>query len=136
MRFVDTNILVYAEQPHEGDKHEAACRSLRDIWERRDGVVSPQVLQELFVTITRKADRPYSQSVAMRVVKNYLAWKVVPLDGPLVVEAMELQAEAQLSYWDAAIVAAAVRGGATELLSEDLSDGQTIRGVRIRNPLV
>ena len=49
--------------------------------------------------------------------------------------AIDIEQEASLSYWDAAIVAAALAGGATEPLTEDLNDGQIIRGVRIRNPL-
>ena len=135
MRFVDTNILVYAEQPEAGAKHEAACAVLRDLWAARDGALSAQVLQEFYVTVTRKIAKAYSPETALRVLGNYLAWIVVPLDGALVIEAVRIQQDAQLSYWDAAIVAAAVSAGADELLSEDLNDGQVIRGVRIRNPL-
>jgi predicted nucleic acid-binding protein len=135
MRFVDTNILVYAEQPDAGAKHTAACSLLRDIWSRRDGVVSAQVLQELFVTVTRKSSRPYSTSTARRLITNYSAWRVVPVDSAIVLAAIDIQQEASLSYWDAAICAAALAGGATDLLTEDLNDGQIIRGLRIRNPL-
>jgi predicted nucleic acid-binding protein len=134
MRFVDTNILVYAEQPGAGARHEAACAVLRDVWARRDGAVSAQVLQELFVTVTRKMPKPYTTEVARKIIANYLAWRVIPVDGELVLDAIDLQHEHQLSYWDSAIVAASVRAGASELLSEDLSDGQVIRGVRVRNP--
>lgn len=136
MRFVDTNILVYAEQRGARDKHRAACSLLRDIWERRDGAVSAQVLQELFVTVTRKMPEPYSPASARRVVSHYAAWRVVPIDGPLVLDAIDIQEEARLSYWDAAVVAAAARADASELLTEDLNDGQVIRGVRVRNPLL
>ncbi len=134
MRFVDTNILVYAEQPDAGRKHALACELLRDIWRKRDGAISAQVLQELYVTATRKVPRPYAPDVAHRLISNYLAWRVVPIDGPLVLEAIRIQQENQLSYWDAAILAAAVAAGATELLTEDMNDGQRIRGVTIRNP--
>lgn len=135
MRFVDTNILVYAEQPGTGAKHAAACDLLRDLWAQRDGVVSAQVLQELFVTVTKKSRRPYTAETAARLVANYAAWKVVPIDSRLVLAAIDIQQEAMLSYWDAAIVAAAIAGGAEEILTEDLNDGQVIRGVRVRNPL-
>jgi len=136
MRFVDTNVLVYAEQPDAGSKHTAACSLLRDIWSRRDGVVSAQVLQELFVTVTRKSPRPYTAAIARRLVANYSTWRVVPVDGAIVLSAIDIQQETSLSYWDAAIVAAALVAGATELLTEDLNDGQIIRGVHVRNPLV
>lgn len=135
MRFVDTNILVYAEQPDAGEKHAAACALLRDVWERHDGAVSGQVLQELFVTVTRKMPRPYAVATARRIVSNYAAWKVVPTDASLVLDAIDIQDESRLSYWDAAIVAAAVRAGASELLTEDMNPGQVIRGVRLHNPL-
>lgn len=135
MRFVDTNILVYAEQPDTGTKHAAACALLRDIWEARDGAVSAQVLQELFVTVTRKSSQPYTPAVARSLIANYTTWKVIPVDSALVLSAIELQQETSLSYWDAAIIAAALAAGATELLTEDLNDGQVIRGLRIRNPL-
>ena len=134
MRFVDTNVLVYAEQPGAGEKHRAASALVRDMWEQRDGAVSAQVLQELFVTATRKMPSPYAPEVAKRIVSHYASWKVVPVDAALVLEAIDIQTESSLSYWDAAVVAAAVRAGATELLTEDLNDGQIIRGVRIRNP--
>jgi predicted nucleic acid-binding protein len=136
MRFVDTNILVYAEQPEAGAKHEAACAVLRDIWQERDGALSAQVLQEFYVTVTRKITKAYSPETALRVLGNYLAWTVVPVDGALAMNAVRIQQDAQLSYWDAAIVAAAIAAGADELLSEDMNDGLIIRGVRIRNPLV
>ena len=67
-------------------------------------------------------------------MSHYASWKVVPIDAALVLEAIDIQIESSLSYWDAAIVAAAVRAGATELLTEDLNAGQIIRGVRICNP--
>ena len=134
MRFVDTNVLVYAEQPGAGDKHRVARDLLRDIWDRRDGALSAQVLQEFFVTVTRKILAPYSPDAARRILSSYLAWKVIAADGELVLDAIDIQVEAKLSYWDAAIVAAAMRAGARELLTEDLNDSQVIRGVRVRNP--
>ena len=78
---------------------------------------------------------PYPAEVAKRIATLYLAWKVVPVDSQLILDAIEIQLENQLSYWDAAIVAAAVAADATELLTEDLNHGQVIRGVQIRNPL-
>jgi predicted nucleic acid-binding protein len=135
MRFVDTNILVYAEQPGAGAKHAAAIDLLRDLWNQRDGAVSAQVLQEFYVNVTKKGPSPYPPDVAKRIVSLYLAWKVVPVDEELVLDAIEIQLETRLSYWDAAIVAASIAAGATQLLTEDLSDRQVIRGVRIVNPL-
>jgi len=135
MRFVDTNILVYAEQPEAGAKHIAACALLRDLWDKRDGLISAQVLQELFVTVTRKSQRPYSAEQARGLIERYATWTVVPVTKTLVLLAIELQAKARISHWDAAIVAAALSGGASELLTEDLNPGQKIQGLLIRNPL-
>jgi predicted nucleic acid-binding protein len=94
MRFVDTNIVVYAEQPDAGAKHQAACAVLRDIWQVRDGTTGAQVLQEFYVTVTRKMPHAYAPDVALRILSNYLAWRVVPIDGARVLEAIRIQQDA------------------------------------------
>lgn len=82
---------------------------VRDLQEQRDGALIGQVLQELFVTITRKMPSPYTLAVARRVIFHYTVWNVVPIDDQLVPDAVDVQEENRLSYWDAAMVAAAPR---------------------------
>ena len=133
--FVDTNILMYAHDTSAGAKHERAKALVEDLWRQRSGVVSTQVLQELCVNIRRKAGRPVDLRTAREIVADYLSWRVVTNTGESILEALQLEERYQISFWDALIVQAAEASGAAVLYSEDLSDGQTYRGVRVVNPL-
>ena len=70
------------------------------------------------------------------VISDYLAWQVVVNGGDSILEALELEARYQLSFWDALVVQAAQVAGAEILYSEDLSDGQRYGTVRVKNPLM
>jgi len=133
--FVDTNILVYAHDTSAGAKHERAKALVEDLWLKRSGVVSTQVLQELCVNIRRKAGHPVDLRTAREIVADYLSWNVVTNTGESILEALQLEEHYQISFWDALIVQAAEASGAAVLYSEDLSDGLTYRGVRVVNPL-
>lgn len=134
--FVDTNVLVYAEDLDAGRRHDVAKRWVKRLWQDAVGAVSIQVLQELFVTVTRKLPRPYPVEVARPIIGQYLHWHVIENDGALLLQAIDLQAANQLSFWDALIVQAAIRAQATLLLTEDLNHGQVIGGVEIHNPFL
>jgi predicted nucleic acid-binding protein len=133
--FVDTNILVYAHDTAAGRKHVAARKLVETLWEQRSGVISTQVIQELYVSLRRQATRPLSRSRAVAVIEDYLAWDVVVNDGRSILEALEIERAHRLSFWDALIVQAAIGSRAAVLYSEDLNDGQLIAGVEVRNPL-
>jgi len=133
--FVDTNILMYAHDAAAGAKHERARALVEELWRERSGVISTQVLQELCVNLRRKAGRPADLKTVRAIVADYLAWEVVTNAGGSVLEALDLEDRYQISFWDALIIQAAEASGATVLYSEDLSDGQTYRGVRVVNPL-
>jgi len=133
--FVDTNILVYAHDTSAGAKHERAKALVEDLWSRRSGVVSTQVLQELCVNIRRKAGHPVDLRTAREILADYLSWEVITNTGESVLDALQLEEHYQISFWDALIVQAAEASGAAVLYSEDLSDGQIYRGVRVVNPL-
>lgn len=83
---------------------------------------------------TRKFEPPLSRKEAREVVNNYGEWRLVRIDLILIINASNLEEQHQLSFWDALIVEAARRSGATRLLSEDLSSGSTIKGIAIENP--
>jgi predicted nucleic acid-binding protein len=133
--FVDTNILMYAHDTSAGAKHERAKALVENLWRQRSGVVSTQVLQELCVNLRRKAGHPVDLRTAREIVADYLSWDVVTNTGESILEALQLEEHYQISFWDALIVQAAEASGAAVLYSEDLSDGQTYRGVRVVNPL-
>jgi predicted nucleic acid-binding protein len=132
--FVDTNILMYAHDAAAGDKHARAKALVEDLWQNRSGVVSTQVLQELAVNLRRKAKRPLDARATRDVVSDYLAWQVVVNGGDSILEALELEARYQISFWDALIIQAAQTAGAEVLYSEDLSDGQRYGSVKVENP--
>jgi predicted nucleic acid-binding protein len=133
--FVDTNILMYAHDSAAGEKHARAKALVEQLWESRSGAVSTQVLQELNVNLRRKAKKPLDPKATRDVISDYLAWHVVVNGGDSILEALELEARYQLSFWDALVVQAAQVAGAELLYSEDLSDGQRYGTVRVKNPL-
>lgn len=134
--FVDTNVLLYAHDATETAKQPVARAALRDLWGRRSGTLSTQVLQEFYVTATRKLPRPLSRAEAREVVDIYSAWQVVMIDPGVIIAATRIEEEHQLSFWDALILETARIAGADVLLTEDFQHGHVIEGVRIENPFV
>jgi predicted nucleic acid-binding protein len=132
--FVDTNILVYAEDRNAKAKHEAARDLVIELWEKRDGVLSIQVLQEFYVTATRKLKKPLTAAKAQEIVHEYLTWTVIENTGRLLTAALELHQRAQLSFWDAMVVQAALEANCDRLYSEDLNPGQRYGSVVVVNP--
>jgi len=131
--FVDTNVLIYAHDIDAKAKQETAKRVLQQLWSERTGVLSMQVLQEFYVNVTRKLPRPLSKESARLVVSTYSIW-CVDTTSAEIASAFRIEDESQIGFWDALNVAAAIKSGATRLLSEDLNAGQTVSGVRVENP--
>ncbi len=134
--FVDTNVLLYAHDASETEKQPIARALLERLWADRSGVVSTQVLQEFYVVATRKFQPPMRRPEARELVALYATWPVVQIDTALIFDAAVLEDRFQLSFWDALIIEAARRAGATRLVSEDLQDGRLIAGIAIENPFV
>jgi predicted nucleic acid-binding protein len=134
--FVDTNVLAYAHDRSEPRRHGIAKAMLDALWRDRAGVISTQVLQEFYVVATRKFGPPMPRGRAREVVALYAEWPVVQIDVLLVLAASELEDRHTLSIWDALILEAAQRAGATRLLTEGLEHGRRIGGVSIENPFV
>lgn len=130
--FVDTNVFVYSIDKDAGPKHVRAKAVLSELWQNGNGILSSQVLSEWSVNAKRLGNLPW-HSVA-ELIEPYLAWEVVSLEKDDPVAALQLAETHRISYWDALVVRAAIKGGATVLLSEDLNDGQEIEGVTVRNP--
>ena len=132
--FVDTNILMYAHDNAAGAKHERAKALVEELWRDRTGVVSTQVLQELAVNLRRKAGRPLDGRATREIVADYLTWQVVVNGGDSILEAIDVEARYEISFWDALIVHAAQSSAAEVIYSEDLSDGQRHGNIRVVNP--
>jgi predicted nucleic acid-binding protein len=131
--FVDTNVLIYAHDVDAREKHLRARDILRALWNEETGVVSPQVLQEFYVNVTRKIATPISKTSARSVVENYGGW-CIDMSPAEIFTAFRIEDASRIGFWDALIVASAIRAGAKLILSEDLNAGQTISGIRIENP--
>jgi predicted nucleic acid-binding protein len=131
--FVDSNILIYAHDADAKSKHEIARSILAELWRQRMGVLSMQVLQEFYVNVTRKIAVPLSKDAARVVVNSYAIWCVETTPAEIS-SAFRIEDESRIGFWDALIIASAVKCGASRILSEDLNAGQTIAGVRIENP--
>ena len=132
LTFVDTNVLVYAEDGRELARRQVAVSVLRELWASGLGVVSTQVLQEFYNAGTRKLKMP--PPAARRIVAQYAEWPVVETTAQLIVSASILHERHSFSFWDAMVVEAALLSGATTLLSEDMEDGRRLGGLTIRNP--
>jgi len=92
------------------------------------------VLAELYVTVTRKLRRPLPAADAAKRIEELSNLPVVPVDAALVRAAVALSNDADLSYWDSAVVVAAASAGCRRLVTEDLQHGMDLAGVRIENP--
>jgi len=134
--FVDTNILVYSRDASETDKQPRALACLEVLWREQRGHISAQVLNEYYVTVTRKLAPGMSADAAWEDVCALMAWDPVAVDDGLLRRARDIEQAHSVSWWDALIVAAAVVAGCDVIYSEDLGDGQVYAGVRVQNPLI
>ena len=130
--FFDTNVLVYAAVGT--GKEERKRKRALDLIQSEDFGTSAQVLQEFFVTVVKKALRPLSAAQALEWIEQWAAFPCQPIDRELVQIAVALSQRFAISYWDAAILAAAEALGARLVYSEDLNDGQQYGQVRVVNP--
>ncbi len=134
MIFLNTNILVYAYDKDEAAKHLKAKDIVADCWSNRTGSLSTQVLQEFYVTTTRKLPRNLPEHEAREIVEEFLSWSVYQIVPTDIVAASKLEEKYGYSFWDCLVITAAQNEGAEILYSEDMQHGQQIGNVRIVNP--
>jgi predicted nucleic acid-binding protein len=132
--FVDTNVLVYAHDLDGEVKRAIAEHVLRQLWSDETGVLSNQVLQEFYATLTSGVASPVPRRAARDLIGAYSVWPVITLDAEDVLAASDLEERYRLTFRDALIVAAARKSNATLLLSEHLQPFRPIAGLEIRNP--
>ena len=130
--FIDTNVIVYADDLDAGAKRTQAQEILHQAFIDGNGVVSTQVLQEFFVAATLKLG--VAPEIARRKVELLARLDVVTIEPSLVLDAIDLHRLHSLSFWDALIVQAAAASGCRRLLTEDLQSGRSIAGVQIEDP--
>jgi len=132
---LDTNVLVYAFDEGEPEKREVARGLVEEHLVEGDGMLSVQVLRE-FYAATRKPTRPLPIEKAIEAVGYLATFSPIAEDARMVVGAIRRSQVLMLSFWDALIVEAALRGGADRLLTEDLQHGQRIEGLTVENPFL
>jgi len=132
--FVDTNVLVYLRDSSDPEKQRAAARWMAYLWDTGGGRLSLQVLQEYYVTVTRKLNPGLPPPEAREDVAALRVWSPLPPDTELLEEAWTVEDRYELSFWDSLIVASAHRLECSVLLTEDLQDGQDLGGVVVQSP--
>ena len=130
--FFDTNVLVYVFDRAEALKQMRAQDLVTEHMGRRDMVLSTQVLQELYVTLTRK--KQLGAADALEVVTTFAQERIVPASADGVLRGLALSQQRQLSAWDALIVQAALDAGCTTLFSEDFQAGARFDDLFVVNP--
>ena len=130
--FLDTNLFVYANDARDPAKQRIAIATVGRALRESNGVVSSQVLMEYAAVAISKLKQARAAVVRQLLAMERL--EVPLLDGVLVRSALELMAAYSLSFWDAAIVAAAQAAHCEVILSQDLGDGMMFGSVTVRNP--
>jgi len=132
--FLDTNILIYAHDADSGDKHIIAKNIVKELWDKKNGVLSTQVLQEFYVNVTKKIPRPVAPIEAREIIRAYSSWEIRDNSIMSVIRASEIEEKYKLSFWDSLIVVAAYSAKVEKILTEYLNKGQVIEGILIENP--
>ena len=134
--FLDTNILVYAFDRSAGKKHNLASTLVQSCWKNENGCLSIQVLQEFFVTMTRKIAAPLEHSIVRQIVSDLAQWRLHSPSATDLLQAIDLQQNYQLSFWDAQVIQSAASLGCKHLFSEDLNHSQLYGSVQVINPFM
>jgi predicted nucleic acid-binding protein len=132
--FFDTNVLVYADDKAAPAKQRRALDLIAEHRRAGTGVVSLQVLQEYFVTVTRKLH--LDVRIARRKVELLAEFDVAAPEVADIVAAIDLHRIHGFSFWDALVVRSAEQAGCRVLFSEDLQDARELDGVRFVNPFL
>ena len=130
--FVDTNVLLYADDGRDQDKRTTARQWLSSLWQQRLGRLSTQVLNEYYANATRKLGMP--QGDARAKVRRFQLWQPWQIDHQTVETAWGFEARFGTSYPDSLIIAAASQSGCAFVLTEDLQHNQQMDAVKIINP--
>jgi predicted nucleic acid-binding protein len=134
--FFDTNVLVYAFDKSEPEKGAIAKGLIRDFGLEGNIVLSTQVLQEFYVTVTKAKKFMLTKEKAEEVVNDFAEFPLVQVDGIIISRAMKRHQSDAFSFWDSLIVESALQSGCSKLLSEDMHNGLMINSLAISNPFV
>jgi len=134
--FFDTNVLVYLFDAGSPAKQKRAQETLRQSTEDGNAVLSTQVLQEFYVTITRKLAVTVDEDTAEQAVRDLSVLPVVTPDASMILGAIARSKRNHISFWDSLIIESALVSGASILFSEDFQHGSSFEGLKIKNPFL
>ena len=132
--FFDTNVLVYAFDINEPVKSAISKKLVHEFGNDGNLVLSTQVLQELYVTLTRAGKALLTLEDAEEIVNDFAEFPLVQVDKNIISRAIKRHQSKVFSFWDALILETALQSGCSQLLSEDMQDGLKIDSLTIRNP--
>ncbi|MFH0926723.1 MAG: PIN domain-containing protein, partial [bacterium] len=124
-KLIDTNIIVYAYDTSEKEKHNISKDILKEVWEKGGGIVCLQNLMEFFVIITKKVENPISIIEAKTIIEDFLKsenWKIIDRDEDTFLKAIDLVSKYKIHLWDAMIVACMTENDINEIITENKKD--------------
>lgn len=134
--FVDTNVFVYFRDSTDLEKQNMASVWLAQLWQSRTGRISFQILNEYYVTVTRKLKPGLDVLTARADINNLMVWRPIKEDFHVIERGWQLQDKYSISWWDALILSAAHHGNCKILLTEDLQHQQMYGSVKVINPFL
>lgn len=131
--FIDTNILIYSMDKHNRQKRDKCRVLLKKLTDHFKGVISTQVMQEFYVAGTKKL---YGDPLYVKnILNSFEHFEIVNINPEIIKEAIDCSILNRISFWDSLIITSAEYSKCEQIWTEDLNDGQIIRGVRIFNPI-
>ena len=130
--FIDTNIIIYANDLRQKAKQETARKLITGLIKLGGGVISVQVMQEYAYVALKKLRQSYE--VVLRQLKLLESFEVVKPAPDLIRRAIEIMQTYKIGFWDACIISHAESAGCPVIYSEDLNTGQYYAGIKIENP--
>ncbi len=134
--FLDTNVLIYLYDTDAPEKQAVSRAIVQRASKRLDltAVISTQVLQEFYATVTRKFLGKMHENAMLIAMYDLRALPTVQVNVPMIFEAIELSRRFRLSFWDSLIVESATIAGCSRLLTEDLQHQMRIGDLVVENP--
>ncbi len=131
--FVDTNILVYAYDTQNKIKQRKVRGLLLGLEDSGQGVISTQIVQEFYVTVTKKLMLPPLR--AKQIISAFDCFEIVEIKSPMIDDAIDISIVNQISFWDALVIASAQSAGCSKVWTEDLTHNQAFKSVRVEHIL-
>ncbi|MBK7103762.1 MAG: PIN domain-containing protein [Ignavibacteriae bacterium] len=130
--FIDTNILIYSLNNNDEIKKNSARNILKNLIKNHQLVISTQVIQEFYVTATKKLN--VDAIITKSIINSFQNFEIVTVNYDLINNAIDCSILNMLSFWDSLIIVSAQFSKCSEIYTEDLNLGQNILGVKIINP--